>query len=300
MNKIMKFENTPIDVQIINGVPMFELYSVGMALGYARSNGKSGGEHGVHPENKKLFPYKSRIDKVAENAEISAVVHGVHPYITESQLYDFMLEARTDKCRAFRKWLTNEVLPELNYKGSYSMPKKGKQLEFYNYFDKKYKGEPVLSIADVEHFTSLNRYSILKALKTGVEFMDYYFLRGNDLSKFKFDNPKISKLASEMYIITKSGFNKICKAYGIEIETPKLFIEDKKPDLSKREVVIVPSKGMKSLMGYIQRETKAIEGISHLMLTRDTKENLNNYRKLLSKRIKDLSGYCLDIETIKI
>ena len=53
MNKIMKFENTPIDVQVINGVPMLELYSVGMALGYARSNGKSGGEHRVHPENKK-------------------------------------------------------------------------------------------------------------------------------------------------------------------------------------------------------------------------------------------------------
>ena len=64
MNKIVKFEDTIIDVQIIDGTPMFELYTVGMALGYARSNGKSAGEHGVHPENKVLFPYKSRIDKV--------------------------------------------------------------------------------------------------------------------------------------------------------------------------------------------------------------------------------------------
>lgn len=50
MNKIMKFENTPIDVQVINGVPMFELYSTGMALGYVKTNGKSGGVRSVHPE----------------------------------------------------------------------------------------------------------------------------------------------------------------------------------------------------------------------------------------------------------
>lgn len=105
---------------------------------------------------------------------------------------------------------------------------KDKQLEFYNYFDKTYKGEPVLSIADVEYFTGLNRYSISKALKTGVEFMDYYYIDGENLMRFKNDNPKLSKLVSEMYIVTKSGFEMICKAYGIEIETPKLFIEDKK------------------------------------------------------------------------
>lgn len=296
----MKFENTPIAVQIINGVPMFELYSVGMALGYARNNGKSGSEHSVHPENRKLFPYKSRIDKVVKNAEIQPVVHGVQPYITESQLYDFMLEARTDKCRAFRKWLTNEVLPELNHKGSYTMPKQDKQLEFYNYFDKTYKGEPVLSIADIEHFTGLNRYLILKALKTGVEFMDYYYLRGDSLAKFKIDNPQISKLISGMYIITKSGFDTICKTYGIEIETPKLFIEEKKPDLSKHECVVFPSDAMKKLMGFIQNEVRAIEGMSHLMLTRDTKTNLNNYRNLLSLRLQKLRGYGLDVETIKI
>lgn len=52
MNKVVKFEDTIIDMQIIDGTPMFELYAVGMALGYARSNGKSAGEHRVHPGNK--------------------------------------------------------------------------------------------------------------------------------------------------------------------------------------------------------------------------------------------------------
>lgn len=211
----MKFENTPIDIQKINGVTMFGLYSVGMALGYAKT------------AKGKVYPFKNRIDKVAENAEISAVVHGVQPYITESQLYDFMLEARTDKCRAFRKWLTNEVLPQLNHTGTYTMPKKEKQLSLYSYFDKTYKGEAILSVADVEYFTGLDRYRIRKAMKLGTEFMDYYFLKGKNLASFKGENNNRSSNISEMFIITKSGFELICKTYGIKIETPKLFIEEK-------------------------------------------------------------------------
>lgn len=229
MSKIMKFENTPIDVQIINGVPMFELYSVGMALGYARNNGKSGSEHGVHPENKKLFPYKSRIDKVVKNAEIQLVLRNGKPYITESQLYDFMLEARTDKCRAFRKWLTNEVLPELNHTGTYTMAKQDKQLELYDYFDKTYNDESVLSSMDVSYLTNIN-YSVVDwyARTYLIKGTDYYCLKGDELQRYKQENLKVSRLSSAVIVFTQNGFNKICKAYGIKIETPKLFIEEKK------------------------------------------------------------------------
>lgn len=226
MNKIMKFENTPIDIQIINGVPMFELYSTGMALGQFKKNGAGA-----------VYPRKDRINENVKSAEIKPCVRNGHKYITESQLYDLMLEARTDKCRAFRKWLTNEVLPELNHNGTYTMPKKDKQLELYNYFDKKYNGEAVLSIADVEHFTGLSHYSILKALKTGVEFMDYYYLKRDSLQRFKIDNPKISKLVGEMYVITRSGFELICKWYGIKIDYPDAFLRDM---FSKRKAIEPP------------------------------------------------------------
>ncbi|MDO4945676.1 MAG: BRO family protein [Ruminococcus sp.] len=63
--------------------------------------------------------------------------------MTENQLYDLMLETRTDKCRSFRKWITNEVLPQLNHTGTYSMPRKQTpQLDDnYQYFDKTYGGQ---------------------------------------------------------------------------------------------------------------------------------------------------------------
>lgn len=109
------FEGHKVDIIQENGQVLFEIYSTGMALGYARDNGKSMGEHGVH----KLYPYKSRIDKVLENADIKPYVHSGQRYLTEEQLYDFMLEARTEKCKSFRKWVTNVVLPTIRKTGGY-------------------------------------------------------------------------------------------------------------------------------------------------------------------------------------
>lgn len=216
MNKLMKFENSAVEMRKINGVWMFELYSVGMALGQVRKNAK-----GIE------YARKDRIDENTKSAEIQPCVRNGHKYITESQVYDLMLETRTDKCRAFRKWLTNEVLPELNHTGTFNI-KKDKQLEMYNYFDKTYKGEPVMTVADVKHFTGINAYNIRKALKNAVEIIDYYDLKGKELSSFKAENKQYTKLSCELILITKDGFKAICKSYGLKIETPKLFIEEKK------------------------------------------------------------------------
>ena len=89
------------------GEVLFELYSVGMALGYeTKSKGKT-------------YPHKVRIEKTVKNADIEPVVHGVQHYLTEDMLYDFMLETRTDKCKSFRKWVTSEVLPSIRKYGAY-------------------------------------------------------------------------------------------------------------------------------------------------------------------------------------
>lgn len=109
--------------------------------------------------------------------------------------------------------------------------KQEKQLSLYNYFDKKYKGEAVLSVADVEYFTKLDRHRIRKTIKCGVEFMDYYQLKGKALSEFKRENNMMSSTIHELFVITESGFKLICEAYGIKVETPKLFIEEKAPEV---------------------------------------------------------------------
>lgn len=111
VNSIMKFNNINVCIIEENGEPLFEVYSTGMALGqvkYAKG---------------KVYPRKDRIDENLKSAEISAVVRDGQLYITEPQLYDLMLEMKTDKVKPFRKWVTHEVLPTIRRTGEYKIVK---------------------------------------------------------------------------------------------------------------------------------------------------------------------------------
>lgn len=221
MKKLMKFENSDIQMIQINGIWYFELYSIGMALGQFRiAKGKK-------------YPAKDRIDKNAKNAEIKPVVRNAQPFITEEQLYDLMLETRTDKCRVFRKWLTNEVLPALNHEGTYTMKHEPKTDKPYEYFDKTYNGVPVLTSADMEYLTKINHSTIDWNLRTKfISGKDFYYIFGNELKKYKKENPKASKMSSALYLVTRERFIKICRAYGVQIETPKCFEVKEEPRIS--------------------------------------------------------------------
>lgn len=125
-NKILKkFEATDVTIKIIDEVPMFELYSVGEALGYTRT---------VKSKGKKYYQIrKDRIDAVVKSAEITGLYHDGTTFLTESQLYDFMLEAHTSKCKSFRKWITEEVLPMINKTGAYIEQDRAREV-VNNYF----------------------------------------------------------------------------------------------------------------------------------------------------------------------
>ena len=113
MNELRIFEGNNVDIIVEDGEPLFEIYSTGMALGQVVTNAK-----GVR------YPNKARIDNNLENAEITPCLRNVNSYITESQLYDLMLEMKTDKVKPFRKWLTSEVMPSIRKHGGYLTPAK--------------------------------------------------------------------------------------------------------------------------------------------------------------------------------
>lgn len=152
-----------------------------------------------------ITPYKSRIEKVVKNAEIIGLCQGVTTYITENQLYDFMLEAHTDKCKPFRKWLVEEVLPMINKTSGYV--ESDMEEEFVNNYlpdlseevkvlvikdlresNKKLKEEN----AELKEFydTLLSTEGLLpmnivaKELKVGLKRL-YTFLRANDVMFYK-------------------------------------------------------------------------------------------------------------------
>ena len=104
----LEFEGRKLDYIIgEDGEPLFELYNVGMMLGY------------VVITKGKEYAREKRIDKVIENAEIIGVFHAGKLYLTEEMVYDFMLEAHTKPCKRFKKWLSKEVLPSIRKHGAY-------------------------------------------------------------------------------------------------------------------------------------------------------------------------------------
>ena len=105
--EIMKFEDNTVEIIVENDEPLFEVYSTGMALGQsvtAKGN---------------IYPNKKRIEQNLISAEIQPVLRNAKLFMTESQLYDLMLEMKTDKVKPFRKWVTTKVLPTIRKTGGY-------------------------------------------------------------------------------------------------------------------------------------------------------------------------------------
>lgn len=278
MNSLRVFESTKVEIIELNGKLMFEVFTTGMALGYVTSSG---------------FPYKSRIQTTMKNAEIKPTSHGVKSYFTEEQLYDFMLEARTEKVKPFRKWLTTEVLPSIHRTGSYTQPQY-KQMTFegkqYEYFDKTYNGKSVLSVVDMIHLTGISGTTITWAFRTKgfIKDVDFYVLRGADMMNFKRTNPKIGRYATSMELITESGFRKFCEMYNIKLEKPKCFqitlpTVPGTPTPPKKELVHVIEN--ENLQANITRAKNTMTAISELLrlinMYNVEKEQFDSYKKTI-------------------
>jgi len=174
----------------------------------------------------------------------------------------------------------------------------------YHYFKKTYNGEPVITLDDFEHFTGVSRNNVYRYVKRMCKpDVDYLHLKGAELFIYKTENRGVNKLSSEVIILKANAVRKLLKYFGLSVEIP--MIEQKKPvalPASRREYVLKrePSKAMKSLIEHLHNEIKAIEGISYMLLCPDTKDNHENQREQLVKRIRALRDYSFDVSTILI
>lgn len=119
LNKLFDGRNVIIEMDE-KGNLFFEIESVSMAIGYiTKANGKE-------------YIHKTRMNKTLKNAEIIPFVHGVQSFISENQLYAFLIEAHTQKSKEFQKWVTNEILPAIEKTGAYIEP--GRETEMVSYY----------------------------------------------------------------------------------------------------------------------------------------------------------------------
>lgn len=269
-------------IRQINGKPALWCGSdVAKALGYANSR-KAITDH-CRCVTKRYIPHPQSPNK---QIEVS--------FIPEADVYRLICHSKLPKAQEFEKWVFEDVVPNA-VRGT--VPKQPTQKKLYDYRDKTFRGTPVMSVQDVEHFTNLDRYRIQRYIKQAGTGQDFILITGVDLAAFKYENSMPSSTANHMYLVTPSGFDKICCAYGLKSETPKLFAPQKQPPLMCMQK---PSESMRSLIGYIQRETDAIQAASKMLLTDDTKESFEVYRSALVRHIISLRGYCYDVKTIRI
>lgn len=109
-NKIQVFENPEfgeVRTLAIDGEPWAAAIDVAKALGYKEPQ-KAIRTH-VDPEDKGV----SKMDTPGGNQDVVI--------INESGLYSLILSSKLPKARAFKRWVTSEVLPTLRKTGSYSV-----------------------------------------------------------------------------------------------------------------------------------------------------------------------------------
>jgi len=124
-NELMVFEQTGLGklrIIQINDEDTFNLSDICFGLGHIRSNA-----NGIE------YLRKDRIENICNNLDIKAVTTTdtninitkdtdfENTYISEDSFYDLALESKTNGARAFRKWVTSDILPSLRKRGVYIM-----------------------------------------------------------------------------------------------------------------------------------------------------------------------------------
>lgn len=146
-------------------------------------------------------------------------------FIPEADVYRLICHSKLPSAMAFEKWVFEDVVPKAVH-GNVKQPDT-EQLTLetaeYHYYDKTYRGEPVLTSADMCYFTHKERYVINSCIHQTIKDKDYFLLKDGELRAFKTENPSVSKMSAQLFIVTKSGFTKIIKMLGEHIALPGCF-----------------------------------------------------------------------------
>lgn len=217
MNKTISINNQAVALKEYNGnrvVTFKDIDTVhGRPEGTARRNFNSNKEHFV--EGNDYFKICANEIRTHNIMPISSKTREDVTLITESG-YLMLVKSFTDKLAwkvqrelvncYFRDKTIEPFVPQLN-----EPP--------YEYFDKTFNGVPVLTIKDIAYFTGITREIIFNCIKgTLTENVDYYNLKGMQIPLYKRENPKENRHFSHLYVITNSGFKKICKFFKVNME----------------------------------------------------------------------------------
>ena len=151
-------------------------------------------------------------------------------FLTESGVYKLIFKSRKPSAEKFSDWVTDEVLPTLREKGSYSL--KPQENQSCTPTIKLYKGVPVAIIQDISRITGFSKGAIRHVINKNCSVFDYKVLKGTELLHFKSEN-HLQKRLHSLIIIFESGVKKLAKIY--RFQPTDLFDSPKLPTVPVRE-----------------------------------------------------------------
>lgn len=141
--------------------------------------------------------------------------------INESGLYSLILSSKLPQAKAFKRWVTHDVLPAIRKTGQYQLHQSAPVSSSpHEVVTKMYDDRYVLTIADIARLTGVSGglicYFIRGKLPSPLRInIDYFFLEGMLTRAYKQQNALVPKSTSVLIVVTKSGFVKICKQFNI-------------------------------------------------------------------------------------
>ena len=166
MNNITTFNNPAfgsVRAVSVNDEPYFVGKDVAEILGY--SNPRDALSKHVDAEDRGV----ANCDTLGGTQELTV--------INESGLYNLIFQSRKPEAKAFRKWVTSEVLPSIRRTGRYALaghgcadPRKGDWLDLRcEPYDTKWLGTTTVRVIEYEDVEWYSVGDILRAMQTGTE-----------------------------------------------------------------------------------------------------------------------------------
>ena len=193
--------------------------------------------------------------------------------INEYGLYNLVLASRKPQAKAFKRWITHEVIPAIRKTGKYEIEQQTLIEEPYKPSFKYYRGIPVITKRDLAAVLKTGVFNLVPYWsKKGllIKSRDYFLLAGEDLELFKKDNPGCtSVMTASLIVITVSGARKICKVRNREESCKSIFITKKPKPIPVEPEKSIWAKKMVVDAPKNEQVKKAIEKIRKQMTALD-------------------------------
>ena len=113
MVKNLMFKNVVVEMVVLNGIPYFNPYHVGICLGLGESAVRMALSKMTHKQVVKLK------NSDVKDIDIRKLNNAGENFVTESGVYKLIFKSNKEQAEEFQNWVTDDVLPMIRQTGVY-------------------------------------------------------------------------------------------------------------------------------------------------------------------------------------